>query len=281
MRQAMAVIWIAFGFLLALALASLGCGLFSGGVKIGASTASAAETHQAVTAPQFANDWRIDLFGIDPGKPLLTLTGHQEPKSPGTTDTTRREAAAASAPVEVPKGADPGTYKQPPPTAEIPPIGGTVRAVGSGIELVIKEAERLLSAFSILYVIGALGVIAGGLFIGVFKQFGIGAWTAGSGAGLLILAYGIQRYPWLVFVLVGLIVLAAVLYILFVRKTVQQSAALDAHVTTNTTLVKAIEAVPKPVGDFMKEKIQDVATADKVLDVVKPTITAIKLNGAS
>jgi len=283
-RPFMAV-WVMAAFLFALGATALGCGLLNGAFKVEPATSSSSRTVEEKTE---ATQQRLTTAEITTPAPTpiiirlpeITIQGGgrayivaaETPVTPGTTHKEMQAAEGTGVGVTVPAGKNIGQLDLKPPASGVGDAGPTATGGGLGVVGLVQKA---LGGWGILYLIGALAVVAGGAIAGLLKQFLLGGGIAGGGAALIGLAYGLERYPWLILVLLLLLVLAAIWFVFHARNagaTVQKAGALE---ETVTVLATAIEGL-KDQGTKLKEEIESVAAQRGTYETVKATVSGIK-----
>jgi len=267
--------WSFVLWLVTIGMLATGCGLLNGAVRAGSATQAVSDRHEVTTLPQTTRTTVIEAAPADPARPGVTVTMTEKPVAAGTTETTERSASASSAPIEAP-AADAQNLVFKPPKLELTSAGPIVS--GGSVTWSKEATKSLLGGGGIIYVLGGIAVIAGVIVIGVLKQWVIGGWVSGAGVVVLILAYGLSTYPWLVFVFVGLAVAGAIWFLFHTHATVQQAATLEAHDVTLGTIVKGVEAAPKEAAAAVKDSIEKTST-DADFPTVKRVVSEFKLGG--
>jgi hypothetical protein len=268
-------------------VAAVGCGLLNGAFKVEPATSSSTRTVETTVPPTSERLTTATVSSPHPTPimitlPAITIQGGGRvfivaAETPVSAGNTRKEAEAAEGKgvgVTAPAGTKMGDLKFPPPESGVGKGGPT--ATGGSLDI-IGLVARTLGGIGILYAIGALCILGGGLIAGLLKQFLVGAGIGGAGVVMIGVAVLFQSHPWTVFIPLGLLAVLAVWFVLHLRATAQQAAALDDHATTLGTIVKAIEAAPAGAARAVKDQIEAVATVDETLPTVKRTVTKFKL----
>ncbi len=272
--------WFIFGALTVLGAAGMGCGLLNGATKMGSATAAASQTttHTQATEPGVRADTNVKLYLPGNPTPVAEIGMTAEPVAPAVTTTDRetKTASAASAPVETP---DAGAAKELHSEAPKPSIRPEGPAVSGGETSWTKKAEAGLLAEGILYAIGALALIAGGFLAVGLKQFAMGGSIAGGGALVLIIGYGLSAYPWLIFVVLGLGVAAAVAFVWHswnVQKLAAADAAKGAALGVIVPAVEKAAPASEPAPTTLKGTIAAEAKSQGVQDIVTEVVRQVK-----
>jgi cell division protein FtsB len=262
-----------------------GCGLLNGAFKVDPATSSTSRTTETAVPPTSARLTTAEVTTPAPTPiiirlPEITIQGGgrayivaaETPVTPGSTRKETQTAEGKGVGVTVPAGKDVGGLDLKPPASGIGDAGPSATGGGLGVVGLVQKA---LGGAGILYLLGALAVVAGGAIAGLLKQFLLGGGIAGGGAALIGLAFGLERYPWLILVLMLLFVLAAIWFVFHARNvgaTVQKADALQ---ETGIVLATAIEGL-KEEGAKLKAEIESIAAQRGTYETVKATVSGIK-----